>query len=94
MITATQITQSVFGDDEIVDAAGKVSKPLSKLIDATSGITGPQAVLLSSGFLAVAGLIGYGIHEICGLAKSRVPVDFSLGNIRFAANSPTQRSFE
>ena len=34
MITATQITQSVFGDDEIVDAAGKVSKPLSKLIDA------------------------------------------------------------
>ena len=43
------------------------------LVDATNGITGPQAGLLGCLVVSVAGVAGYGIYALCDLVKSGHP---------------------
>lgn len=57
------------------------------LVDATSGITGPQAGLLGRLVVFIAGVAGYGIYALCDLVKSGHPVELTSGGARFAANT-------
>lgn len=57
------------------------------LVDATNGITGPQAVLLGCLIVSIAGVAGYGIYALCDLVKSGHPVELTSGGVRFAANT-------
>lgn len=57
------------------------------LVDATNGITGPQAGLLGCLVISVAGVAGYGIYALCDLVKSGHPVELTSGGVRFAANT-------
>lgn len=57
------------------------------LVDATSGITGPQAGLLGCLVVSIAGVAGYGIYALCDLVKSGHPVELTSGGARFAANT-------
>lgn len=60
---------------------------IKSLVDATSGITGPQAGLLGCLVVSVAGVAGYGIYALCDLVKSGHPVELTSGGLRFAANT-------
>ncbi len=62
---------------------------IESVIDATRGIAAPQAGLLGCALVSAAGLLAYGIHALCGLAKEGHPVEFSVGPARFAANQAT-----
>lgn len=62
---------------------------IESVIDATRGITAPQAGLLGCALVSAAGLLAYGIHALCGLAKEGHPVEFSAGPARFAATQAT-----
>ena len=59
------------------------------LVDATSGISGPQAGLLGCLVVSIAGVAGYGIYALCDLVKSGHPVELTSGGVRFAANAET-----
>lgn len=60
---------------------------LKSLVDATNGITGPQAGLLGCLVVSVAGVAGYEIYALCDLVKSGHPVELTSGGVRFAANT-------
>lgn len=60
---------------------------LKSLVDATNGITGPQAGLLGCLVVSVAGVAGYGIYALCDLVKSGHSVELTSGGVRFAANT-------
>ena len=55
----------------VIDAVGNKSSDcrgmLRSLVDATSGITGPQAGLLGCFVVSVAGVAGYEIYALCDL---------------------------
>lgn len=57
------------------------------LVDATNGITGPQAGLLGCLVVSIARVAGYGIYALCDLIKSGHPVELTSGGVRFAANT-------
>ncbi len=60
---------------------------LKSFVDATNGITGPQAGLLGCLVISVAGVAGYGLYALCDLVKSGHPVELTSGGVRFAANT-------
>lgn len=59
---------------------------LKSFVDATSGITGPQAGLLGCLVVSIAGVAGYGIYALCDLVKSGHSIELTSGGVRFAAN--------
>lgn len=70
-------------DNKVSDCRGM----LKSFIDATNGITGPQAGFLGCLVVSVAGVAGYGIYALCDLVKSGHPVELTSGGVRFAANT-------
>ena len=74
-----------------IDAAGNKASDcrgmLKSLVDATNGITEPQAGLLGCFVVSIAGVAGYGIYALCDLVKSGHPVELTFGGARFAANT-------
>lgn len=74
----------------VIDAVGNKASDcqgmLKSFVDATSGITGPQAGLLGCLVVSIAGMVGYGIYALCDLVKSGHPVELTSGGVRFAAN--------
>lgn len=60
---------------------------IKSLVEATSGITGPQACLLGCLVVSIAGVAGYGIYAVCDLVKSGNPVELTSGGARFAENT-------
>lgn len=75
--------------DVLGDKASDCQGVLKSLVDATSGITGPQAGLLGCLVVSIAGVAGYGIYALCDLVKSGHPVELTSGGVRFAANTTT-----
>lgn len=75
----------------VIDAAGNKASDcrgmLKSLVDATNGITEPQAGLLGCFVVSIAGVAGYGIYALCDLVKSGHPVELTFGGARFAANT-------
>lgn len=75
----------------VIDAVGNKACDcqgmLRSLVDATSGITWPQAGILGCLVVSVAGVTGYGIYALCDLVKSGHPVELTSGRVRFAANT-------
>lgn len=81
--TATSCAVTDAADNKASDCRGM----LKSLVDATNGITGPQAGLLGClVVVSVAGVAGYGIYALCDLVKSGHPVELTSGGVRFAAN--------
>ena len=88
------MTENTMGSIAISDAtidamnekAINCQSALKSLVDATSGITEPQAGLLGCLVISVAGVVGYGIYALCDLVKSGHPVELTSGGVRFAAN--------
>ena len=78
--------------DTVGNKASDCRGMLKSLVDATNGITEPQAGLLGCllGCLVVfiAGVAGYGIYALCDFVKSGHPVELTFGGVRFAANTP------
>lgn len=89
------MTENTMGTIAISDATiGAVNEKaincqgmFKSLVDATSGITGPQAGLLGCLVISVAGVAGYGIYALCDLVKSGHPIELTSGGVRFAANT-------
>lgn len=73
--------------DAVGNKASDCQGMLKSLVDATNGITGPQAGLLGYLVISVAGVAGYGIYALCDLVKSGHPVELTSGGARFAANT-------
>lgn len=75
----------------VIDAAGNKASDcrgmIKSLVDATNGITEPQAGLLGCFVVSIAGVAGYGIYALCDLVKSGHPVELTFGGARFAANT-------
>ena len=75
----------------VIDAVGNKASDcqgmFKSLVDAMSGITGPQAGLLGCLLISVAGVAGYGIYALCALVESGPPVELTSGGERFAANT-------
>lgn len=76
----------------VIDAAGNKASDcrgmLKSLVDATNGITEPQAGLLGCFVVSIAGVAGYGIYALCDLVKSGHSIELTSGGVRFAANTP------
>lgn len=74
-----------------IDAMGNKASDcqvmLKSFVDATNGITGPQAGLLGCLVVSIAGVAGYGIYALCDLIKSGHPIELTSGGVRFAANT-------
>lgn len=74
----------------VIDTVGnKVSECrgiLKSFVNATSGITGPQACLLGCFVVSIAWVAGYGIYALCDLVKSGHSVELTSGGVCFAAN--------
>lgn len=49
------------------------------LVDATNGITEPQAGLLGCFVVSIAGVTGYGIYALCDLVKSGHSIELTSG---------------
>lgn len=73
--------------DTVSNKASECQGMLKSLVDATNGITGPQACLLGCLVVSVAGVAVYGIYALSDLVKSGHPVEFTSGGSRFAANT-------
>ena len=73
--------------DAVGNKAGDCQGMLKSLVDATNGVTEPQAGLLGCLVVSIAGVAGYGIYALCDLVKSGHPVEFPFGGVRFAANT-------
>ena len=73
--------------DAVNEKAINCQGMFKSLVDATNGITGPQAGLLGCLVISVAGVAGYGIYALCDLVKSGHPVELTSGGVRFAANT-------
>ena len=75
----------------VIDAVGNKASDcqgmLKSLVDATGGITGPQACLLGCLVVSIAWVAGYGIYALCDLVKSGYSVELTSGGVRFAANT-------
>lgn len=73
-----------------IDAVGNKASDyrgmLKSLVDATNGITEPQAGLLGCFVVSIAGVVGYGIYALCDLVKSGHSIELTSGGVRFAAN--------
>lgn len=88
------MTENMMGAIAISDATiGAVNEKaincqgmLKSLVDATNGITWPQAGLVGCLVVSIAGVAGYGIYALCDLAKSGYSVELTSGGVRFAAN--------
>lgn len=88
------MTENTMGTIAISDAtSGAVNEKaincqgmFKSLVDATSGITGPQAGLLGCLAVSIAGVVGYKIYDLCDLVKSGHPVELTFGGVRFTAN--------
>lgn len=52
------------------------------LVDATNGITEPQAGLLGCFVVSIAGVAGYGIYALCDLVKSGHSIELTSGGVR------------
>lgn len=72
--------------DAVNEKAINCQGVFKSLVDATDGITGPQAGLLGCLVVSIAGVAGYGIYALCDLVKSGHPVELISGGVRFAAN--------
>lgn len=91
-----RMTENTMGSiaisDATIDAVNKKAiicqSALKSLVDATSGITEPQAGLLGCLIVSIAGVAGYGIYALCDLVKSGHPIELTSGGVRFAANTP------
>lgn len=74
----------------VIDAVGNKASDcqgmFKSFVDATNGITGPQAGLLGCLVVSVAGVAGYGIYALCELVKSGHSIELTSGGVRFAAN--------
>ena len=57
------------------------------LVDATSGITGPQAGLLGCLVVSIAGVAGYGNMPFATWSNLTPPSSSPQGRVRFAANT-------
>lgn len=64
--------------DAVDNKASDCRGMLKSLVDATNGITGPQAGLLGCLVVSIAGVAGYGIYALCDLVKSGHPVELEL----------------
>lgn len=73
--------------DAVNERAINCQGAFKSLVDATNGITGPQAGLLGCLVVSIAGVAGYGIYALCDLVKSGHPVELTSGEMRFAANT-------
>lgn len=73
--------------DAVNEKAINCQGVFKSLVDATNGITGPQAGLLGCLVVSIAGVAGYGIYVLCDLVKSGHPVELTSGGVRFAANT-------
>lgn len=73
--------------DAVNEKAINCQGMFKSLVDATNGITGPQAGLLGCLVVSIAGVAGYGIYAVCDLVKSGHPVEFTSGGAHFAANT-------
>ena len=73
--------------DAVDNKASDCRGMLKSLVDATNGITEPQAGLLGCFVVSIAGVAGYGIYALCDLVKSGHPVELTSGRVRFAANT-------
>lgn len=73
--------------DAVNEKAINCQGALKSLVDATSGITRPQAGLLGCLVVSIAGVARYGIYAICDLVKSGHPVELASGGVRFATNT-------
>ena len=73
--------------DAVNERAINCKGVLKSLVDATNGITGPQAGLLGCLVVSIAGVAGYGIYAFCDLVKSGHPVELTSVGVRFAANT-------
>lgn len=88
------MTENMMGPIAISDATiGGVNEKaincqgmFKSLVDATSGITGPQAGFLGCLVVSIAGVAGYGIYALCDLVKSGYSIELTSGGVRFAAN--------
>ncbi len=90
-----RMTENTMGSiaisDAMIDAVNEKAincqGALKSLVDATNGITGPQAGLLGCLVVSIAGVAGYGIYALCDLVKSGHPIELTSGGVRFAANT-------
>lgn len=73
--------------DAVNERAINCQGAFKSFVDATNGITGPQAGLLGCLVVSIAGVAGYGIYALCDLVKSGHPVELTSGEVRFAANT-------
>lgn len=73
--------------DAVDNKASDCRGMLKSLVDATNGLTWPQAGLLGCLVVSVARVAGYGIYALCDLVKSGHPVELTSGRVRFAANT-------
>lgn len=73
--------------DTVSERAINCQGVFKSLVDATKGITGPQAGLLGCFVVSIAGVAGYGIYALCDLVKSGHPVELTYGGVRFAADT-------
>ena len=73
--------------DAVNEKAINCQGMFKSLVDATNGITGPQAGLLGCLVVSVAGVARYGIYALSDLVKSGHPVELASGGVRFAANT-------
>lgn len=73
--------------DAVSNKASDCRGMFKSLVDATSGITGPQAWLLGCLAISIAGVARYGIYAVCDLVKSGHSVELTFGGARFAANT-------
>lgn len=65
--------------DAVNEKAINCQSALKSLVDATSGITWPQAGILGCLVVSIAGVAGYGIYALCDLVKSGHPVELTSG---------------
>ena len=72
--------------DAVNERAINCQGAFKSLVDATNGITGPQAGLLGCLVVSIAGVAGYGIYALCDLVKSGHSIELTSGGVRFAAN--------
>ena len=79
--------------DAVIDAVNEevinFKSVFKSLVDATSGITGPQAGFLGCLVVSMAGVAGYGIYALCDLVKSGYPIELTTGGTHFVVNSAT-----
>lgn len=73
--------------DAVNEKAINCQGMFKSLVEATNGITGPQAGLLGCLVVSIAGVAGYGIYALCDLVKSGHLVELTSGRVRFAANT-------